>query len=75
MVFFLFCFDISFLHCPCLFKDAQNVDAVMTLPSKARGCSKGYSGLVFGGIHTLGQVANVHKGSCLGSSIESQDGG
>lgn len=27
---------------------------------------------MFGGIHTLGQVANVHEGSCLGSSIESQ---
>ena len=30
VVCFCFVFDISFLRCPCLFKDAQNMDAVMT---------------------------------------------
>ena len=30
VVCFCLVFDISFLRCPCLFKDAQNMDAVMT---------------------------------------------
>ena len=40
MVCFRFVFDITFLHCPCLFKDAQKMDAVMTRLSRLEDAQK-----------------------------------
>ena len=37
---FFLVFDIRFLRCPCLFKDAQNMDAVMTLLRRLEDAQK-----------------------------------
>ena len=75
MVCFCLVFDISFLRCPCLFKDSQNMDVVMTRLQRLKDAQKATVDSCLEEFRHLIKSPMFTRGSCFGLSIESQNGG